>query len=63
LIAKRQRADALLLERRANLTNLERAQELKNEYDHLIFSAVDMSKIRKHLTDKQAAAISNLRHF
>ncbi|KAI6176498.1 hypothetical protein M3Y97_00804800 [Aphelenchoides bicaudatus] len=63
LIDKRQRADRLLLERRANLTDLARAQELKNEYDELIFKAVDMGQIRKHLTQQQASTIEKLKHF
>lgn len=62
LIDKRQRADRLLLERRANLTDLGRAQELKNEYDELMFKAVDMSQIRKHLTQQQATTLEQLKH-
>lgn len=62
LIDKRQRADRLLLERRANLTDLGRAQELKNEYDELMFKAVDMSQTRKHLTQQQATTLEQLKH-
>jgi hypothetical protein len=63
LIDKRQTGDRLLQERRANLADLARAQELKNEYDHLIFNAVDLSRVGRHLTNQQSTTLSNLRRL
>lgn len=63
LVNKRQTAQELLDERRENMNNLMEAQRLKNEYDRLIWSAVDLDKLKKHLTFSQLASLASLKKY
>lgn len=50
LVQTRKRLRELLDLRRANLSDLSLAQQLKDEYDHLRHRSVDLSGIQKYLT-------------
>ncbi|CAD5214422.1 unnamed protein product [Bursaphelenchus okinawaensis] len=63
LVGKRQKCQQLLDERRGKLGDLLEAQRLKNEYDTLIWNAVDINRLRRHLTVAQLVDLERLRRF
>ncbi|CAD5220553.1 unnamed protein product [Bursaphelenchus xylophilus] len=63
LTEKRRKCQELLDERRNKLGDLNEAQRLKNEYDTMIYNAVDINRLRRHLTVGQLVDLERLKRF